>query len=261
MEQESIHIGIDVAKEQVDIAVRSSDRTWSVSCEDDDVGTLLGKLQKLSPAAVILEATGGMEMPLVGALAAAFLPVAVVNPRQVRDFAKSTGQLAETDRLDARVLAHFGEAVKPFQAHISRLEQELDDQDNDLHRTARDSQVWRERDQLLLSVPGIVEQVSITLLADLPEPGTLSRKQIAALVGVAPLNRASGPHRSKLTVWGGRARVRAALYMGALVASRWNPVIRDSYQRLLAAGEPKKVALTACLRILLTIPNGMLSRL
>jgi len=302
MERESVYVGIDVAKERVDIAARPSDRTWSMPYGDDDVEILVAQLQDLSPTAVVLEATGGIELPLVAALAAASLPVAVVNPRQVRDFAKSTGQLAKTDRLDAMVLAHFGEAVKPpirplrdaetqvlsavlarrrqvssiilaeknrlsraipevsprIRAHISWLEQELDDLDSDLRRTVRNSPVWRERDQLLRSVPGVGDQVSITLLADLPELGTLSRKQIAALVGVAPFSRDSGPHRGKRTVWGGRARVRTALYMGALVASRWNPVIRNFYQRLLAAGKPKKVALTACMRKLLTILNRML---
>ena len=302
MEQEAIHIGIDVAKERVDIAVRPSDRTWSASYDDDGVEALVGQLQELSPAAVVLEATGGIEMPLAAALAAASLPVVVVNPRQVRDFAKSTGQLAKTDRLDARVLAHFGGAVRPLirplrdaetrilsavlgrrrqvssiitaeknrlsraipevspriQAHISWLEQELNDLDGALRMTVRNSTVRREKDQLLRSVPGVGEQVSITLLADLPELGALGRKQTAALVGVAPFNRDSGPYRGKRTVWGGRARVRAALYMGALVASRWNPVIRDFHQRLLAAGKPKKLALTACMRKLLTILNCIL---
>lgn len=229
--------------------------------------------------AVILEATGGTELPLVAALAVASLPVAVVNPRQVRDFAKSTGQLAKTDRLDAVVLAYFGEALRPairhfrdaetqilsavlarrrqmssiitaginplrraipevaarIEANIDWLDQELYDLDGGLQRTVRNSPVWREKDQLLRSVPGVGKQVSITLLADLPELGTLSRKQIATLVGVAPFNRDSGPHRGKRTVWGGHARVRAPLYMGALVASRWNPVIRGFYQRLPAS--------------------------
>lgn len=304
MELEPIYIGIDVAKERVDVAVRPLDRTWSMSYGDDDVDVLVGQLLELSPAAVILEATGGIELPLVAALAAASLPVAVVNPHQVRDFAKSTGQLAKTDRLDAMVLAHFGEALRPpirplrdaetqilsavlarrrqvssivtaeknrmsraipdvaprIEAHISWLEQELQDLDGDLQRTVRNSPVWREKDQLLRSVPGVGKQVSITLLADLPELGSLSRKQIAALVGVAPFSRDSGPHRGKRTVWGGRARVRAVLYMGALVASRWNPVIRSFYQRLLAAGKPKKLALTACMRKLLTILNCMLRK-
>ena len=226
----------------------------------------------------------------------------VVNPRQVRDFAKATGQLAKTDALDAQTLAHFAEAVHPpvrplrdadtqelnamttrrsqlmtmlvaeknrlgratgavrprVQAHITWLEQEIKDLDKDLRRTLRQSPVWREKDDLLRSVPGVGEQLSLSLLAYLPELGTLDRKQIAALVGVAPLNRDSGTMRGKRTVSGGRARVRAVLYMGALVASRFNPVIRTFYQRLLAAGKPKKLALTACMRKLLTMLNAIL---
>ena len=247
-----------------------------------------------------------MELPLVAALAEVSLLDVVVNPRQVRDFAKSTGQLAKTDRLDAMILAHFAEVVRSpirplrdaetqvlsavlarrrqvssiilaeknrlsraipevsprIQVHSNWLEQGLDDLDGDLRRTVRNSQVWRERDQLLRSVPGVSDQVPITftLLGDLPELCTLSRKQIAALVGVGLFSRDGDPHRGKRTVWGGRARVRAALYMGALVASRWNPVIRDFYHRLLAVGKPKKVALTACMRKLLTILNCMLKK-
>ena len=262
---------------------------------------MVGQLQKLVPATVILEATGGIELPLAAALAAASLPVAVVNPRQVRDFAKSTGQLAKTDRLDARILAHFGEAVRPLvrplrdahtqvlgavlarrkqvtailvaeknrqsraisevrpriQAHVAWLQQELNDLDGELRESVLRSPVWREKDELLRSVPGVGDQMSVTLLAELPELGTLDRKQIAALVGVAPFSRDSGPHRGKRAVWGGRAGDRAALYIGALVASRWNPVVRDIYQRLLAAGKPKKLALTACMRKLLTMLNSM----
>ena len=236
---------------------------------------------------------------MVAALAADALPVVVVNPRQVRDFARATGTLAKTDALDAAVLAHFAQAVQPpvrplrdaetqvlnslaarrhqvmtmlvaeknrlgsaatlavrprIEAHMTWLEQELDDLDKSL----RQSPVWREKDDLLRSVPGVGEQLSLTLLACLPELGTLDRRQIAALVGVAPFNRDSGTLRGKRTVWGGRARVRAALYMGALVASRFNPVIRDFYQRLRAAGKPKKLALTACMRKLLVILNSML---
>ena len=219
--------------------------------------------------------------------------VVVVNPRQVRDFAKATGKLAKTDALDAQVLAHFAEAVRPpvrplrdadsqelnslttrrnqimtmlvaeknrldrasgsvrlrIQAHIGWLEQELKDLDDALRRMLRRSPVWREQDDLLRSVPGVGEQLSLSLLSYVPELGTLDRKKIAALVGVAPLNRDSGAMRGKRSIWGGRARVRAALYMGALVASRHNAVIRDFYQRLLAVGKPKKVALTACMRV------------
>ena len=301
MSQESIHIGIDVSKEQIDVAVRPAGRSWSVSYDGAGVDDLVAQLKSLKPTGVITESTGGLELPLVAALAAAALPVAVVNPRQVRDFAKSTGQLAKTDRLDAQVLAHFGEAVRPpmrplrdadtqalgallarrkqvmeilvaeknrlgraapevrlrIEVHIEWLKQELDDLDTDLRQKIERSPLWREKDDLLRSVPGVGPQVSLTLLAYLPELGTLNRKQIAALVGVAPFNRDSGPHRGKRSVWGGRATVRSTLYMGALVASRCNPVLREFYQRLLEAGKPKKVALTACARKLLTILNSM----
>ena len=302
MEQGGIYVGIDVAKIRVDVAIRPGGDRCEVSNDEAGIAALVTQMQELHPAALVLEATGGLELPLVAALAAASLPVVVVNPRQVRDFAKATGRLAKTDSLDAAVLAHFAEAVHPplrplrdaetqdlnslvtrrkqvmamlvaernrlssaamavrpsVEAHILWLKQELDDLDNSLRETLRRSPVWREKDDLLRSVPGIGEQISLTLLAFLPELGTLSRRQIAALVGVAPFNRDSGTLRGKRTVWGGRAGVRTALYMGAMVASRHNPVIRNFYQRLLAAGKPKKLALTACMRKLLTILNSML---
>ena len=303
MEQESIFVGIDVAKAQLDVAVRPADDRWEISHDDAGIGQLVSQLKSLGPAMVLVEASGGMELPLVAALASEELPVVVVNPRQVRDFARATGKLAKTDALDAAVLAHFAEAVRPpvrplrdaetqvlnslvarrhqvmtmlvseknrlsaaatvavrprIEAHIAWLERELEDLDEGLRRTLRQSPVWREKDDLLRTVPGVGEQLSLTLLAYLPELGTLDRRQIAALVGVAPFNRDSGTLRGKRTVWGGRARVRATLYMGALVASRFNPVIRDFYQRLLAAGKPKKLALTACMRKLLVILNSML---
>ena len=301
MSQEPTYVGIDVSKERMDVAVRPTGRNWSVSYDEAGVDDLVAQLKDLKPAGVITESTGGLELALVAALAAATLPVAVVNPRQVRDFARSTGRLAKTDRLDAQVLAHFGEAVHPpmrplrdddtralgavlarrwqvmkilvaeknrlgratpevrprIEAHIGWLKQELDDMDTDLRQRIQRSPVCREKYDLLRSVPGVGPQVSLTLLAYLPELGTLNRKQIAALVGVAPFNRDSGPYRGKRSVWGGRATVRSTLYMGALVATRFNPVLRDFYQRLLEAGKPKKVALTACARKLLTILNTM----
>ena len=302
MEHDPIYIGIDVSKDRIDVAVRPTGRTWSVSYGEAELDDLVTELKRLSPEAVIAESTGGLELPLVAALATASLPVVVINPRQARDFAKSTGQLAKTDRLDAQVLAHFGEAVRPpmralpdadthalggvlarrrqvmdilvaeknrltrataevrprIEAHITWLKDELEDLDTDLRDRVRKSAMWREQDDLLQSVPGVGQQVSLTLLAYLPELGTLNRKQIAALVGVAPFNRDSGPRRGRRSVWGGRARVRTALYMGALVASRRNPVLREFYQRLLEAGKPKKVALTACMRKLLIILNSMM---
>ena len=302
MEQEAIYVGIDVAKAQLDVAVRPVDEGWVVSNDDAGVRQLISRLKTLEPVIVVLEASGGIELPLVASMAVEELPIVVVNPRQVRDFARATGKLAKTDSLDAAVLAHFGEAVKPpvrplrdaetqalnslaarrhqvmsmivseknrlgtaatavcprIEAHIEWLQRELDDLDRDLRQTLRQSSVWREKDDLLRTVPGVGEQVSLTLLAYLPELGALDRRQIAALVGVAPFNRDSGTMRGRRTIWGGRARVRAALYMGALVATRHNPVIKDFYLRLLAAGKPKKVALTACMRKLLVILNSML---
>ena len=302
MEGEASFVGIDVSKAQLDVAVRPTGQRWVVSYDQTGIEGLIPQIVDLEPALVLLEATGGLELPLVAALAAAALPVVVVNPRQVRDFARATGTLAKTDTLDAGVLAHFADAVRPevrplkdaetqvlnsltarrhqvmtmlvseknrlgtaigavsprIEAHIAWLEQELSDLDKGLRQTLHRSPVWREKDDLLRTVPGVGEQISLTLLANLPELGTLNRRQIAALVGVAPYNRDSGTLRGKRAVWGGRSRVRAVLYMGALVASRHNPAIRDFYQRLLAAGKPKKVALVASMRKLLVILNGML---
>ena len=302
MEGEARFVGIDVSKAQVDVAVRPTGKRWTLPYDQTGIEGLIPQIVYLEPALVLSEATGGLELPLVAALAAAALPVVVVNPRQVRDFAKATGTLAKTDTLDAGVLAHFADAVRPevrplkdaetqvlnsltarrrqvmtmlvseknrlgtalgavsprIEAHIASLEQELSDLDKGLRQTLRRSPVWREKDDLLRTVPGVGEQLSLTPLANLPELGTLNRRQIAALVGVAPYNRDSGTLRGKRAVWGGRSRVRAVLYMGALVASRHNPAIRDFYQRLLAAGKPKKVALVASMRKLLVILNGML---
>ena len=303
MEQELIYVGIDVAKAQVDVAVRPTDDRWEVSHDETGVRQLVSQLKALEPVMVLLEASGGLEVPLVAALAADAVPVVVVNPRQVRDFARATGKLAKTDALDAAVLAHFAEAVRPpvrplrdaetqalnslaarrhqvmtmlvseknrlsaaaiavrprIEAHIAWLERELDDLDEGLRQTLRQSPVWREKDDLLRTVPGVGEQVSLSLLAYLPELGTLDRRQIAALVGVAPFNRDSGTLRGKRTVlsWT-RPHPRRPVHGSALVASRFNPVIRDFYQRLLAAGKPKKLALTACMRKLLIILNSML---
>jgi len=251
---------------------------------------------------IVLEATGGIERQLVRALVSAELPVVVVNPRQVRDFAKASGQLAKTDAIDAMVLARFAEAIRPtvrplpdesllelraliarrrqltemivaernrltaasksvrkrINTHIRWLEAELGRADKDLDQSIRQSPIWKENEDLLRSVPGIGPVISRTLLAELPELGQLNRKQIAALVGIAPLNRDSGTLRGRRTIWGGRATVRAALYMAALVASRRNAVIRDFYKRLRNTGKAPKVALVACMRKLLTILNAMI---
>lgn len=302
MSDHSLNVGIDVSKATLDVAVRPTGQYWPVPHTDAGVHDLVVQLTRLRPSLVVLEATGGLETHLTGALAGAGLAVVVVNPRQVRDFAKATGKLAKTDAIDAHVLAHFAEAVHPtprplpdaqtraiaalmarrrqlvamlvaeknrlrsasaplrrrIQPHIVWLQRELKDLDKDLSDTLRQSPLWREQDQLLQSVPGVGPVLSLTLLAQLPELGTLNRKQIAALVGVAPLNRDSGTLRGKRTVWGGRATVRAALYMGALVATRWNSTLRIFYQRLCDKGKPKKVALTACMHKLLTILNAIL---
>ncbi len=301
MEADGPYVGIDVSKDQLDIAVRPTGETWSMPNDASGITEVVQRVAQLHPKLVVLEATGGLQMPVAAALASAGLPLAMVNPRQVRDFARATGKLAKTDQLDAQVLAHFAEAVRPtpyplpdaqtqeltalltrrhqvvemltaeknrlrttresvrqrVQDHIRWLEQELADLDDDLERALRESPLWRGKDNLLRSVPGIGRVLSITLLADLPELGTLSRHQIAALVGVAPLNRDSGRFWGKRTVWGGRARVRAALYMAALTATRYNPIIKAFYRRLCGVGKARKVALTACMRKLLIILNSM----
>jgi len=296
------YVGVDVAKDWLDVAQRPEGAPWRVSNDERGIAALVERLVQLRPALVVLEATGGMEMPVVGALVIVQLPTAVVNPRQVREFARATGRLAKTDAIDAQVLAQFGEAVRPelrpfpdaatqelsalltrrrqlvgmltaeknrlrtaakavradVQEHIRWLERRLSDLDGQLAQSIRSSPSWRELDNLLKSTPGVGPVLSVTLLAELPELGTLGRKEIAALVGVAPLNWDSGHLRGKRRVWGGRSRVRAALYMAALVAARRNPVLRAFYERLVEAGKPKKVALTACMHKLLTILNAMI---
>jgi transposase len=295
------YVGIDVAKARLDLAVRPSGEQWVSTTDAASLEEVVRRLQGLQPELIVLEATGGREGPTVAALAAAGLPVAVVNPRQVRDFARAVGQLAKTDVLDAQILAHFAQVIHPtprplpeaqaqelaallarrrqliqmqtaerqrldtalprVQAqivrHLAWLEAELADLDHPLHDQVQASPVWRERENLLRSVPGIGPTTALTLLAELPELGQLDRKAIAALVGVAPLSCESGTWRGRRIVWGGRVRVRTALYMAALVASRYNPIIAAFYRRLCAAGKPKKVALTACMHKLLTILNAI----
>jgi transposase len=297
-----LFVGIDVSKQHLDVAVRPSGETWTVPHDEAGLSALVTRLRALAPTLIVLEATGGLEVALASALATAPLPVAVVNPRQVRDFAKSTGTLAKTDRLDAQCLAHFADAVRPqarplpdaqaqelsallqrrrqlvdmltaeknrfqaaagrirpqIQAHIDWLQRQIRQFDDDLRDLIRASPLWRETEDLLRSAPGVGPVLATTLVAALPELGTLTRQQIAALVGVAPLNRDSGTLRGRRTVWGGRAQVRTVLYMSTLVAVRHNPVLAVFYQRLRAAGKAPKVALTACMRKLLTILNAML---
>ena len=302
MTDAAVFVGIDISKTRLDVAVRPTGSAFTVSYDETGITTVVQRLRPLSPVGIVLEATGGLEVLLSGALATAGLPVAVVNPRQVRDFARATGRLAKTDALDAQILAQFAEAVQPacrplpdastqqlsalitrrrqlvemltaeknrrgsaprvmrtnIQQHIEWLQQHLAQLDQELTTAVQASPIWREHDELLQSVPGIGPVVTRTLLAELPELGTLTHKQIAALVGVAPLNRDSGAFRGKRRVWGGRATVRAVLYMGALVAARHNRVLKAFYQRLRQAGKAPKVALTACMRKLLTMLNAML---
>ncbi|HLZ27191.1 MAG TPA: IS110 family transposase [Chloroflexota bacterium] len=297
-----VFVGIDVARDSLEIATRPAGEGWQVSSDVTGITALVARLRAIKPVLIVLEATGGLELPLLAACGSVGLPIVAVNPRQVRDFAKAVGKLAKTDALDAQVLAHFAEAVRPavrplpdaatrelsalvarrrqlvdmltaeenrrktapsairadIQEHIAWLRKRLKGVDRELGQAIRGSSLWREQENVLRSVPGIGPVVSAVLLADLPELGTLDRKPIAALVGLAPLNRDSGTLRGKRTIWGGRGTVRAALYMGALVGSRCNPVLRAVYARLVAAGKTKKLALTACMHKLLTILNAML---
>lgn len=295
------YVGIDVSKATLDVAVRPTGQRLSVPNQERGVSELVASLGDPSQALVVLEATGGLELPVAASLAEAGFSVAIVNPRQVRDFAKATGKLAKTDRIDAQVLAHFGEAIRPeprpvaegkallfkqmlsrrrqlvemitaeknrlsstspalkkdVQAHIAWLKESLAKLEDDLGKRIKASPMWREKEELLRTAKGIGPVCSRTLLVDLPELGKLDRKEIAALVGVAPLNRDSGRFQGKRAVWGGRGRVRAILYMATLSATRSNPVISAFYTRLCAAGKPKKVALTACMHKFLTILNAM----
>ena len=295
-------VGIDVSKDRLDVAVLPSGKSWSTANQDEDIQSLVKRIRSLKPELIVLEATAQLEMPLVGALAARGLPVAVVNPRHVRDFARASGILAKTDRIDAQILARFGEVMRPevrplknketqelaalmtrrrqlmgmlvaeknrlvaapksvhkdIKTHIAWLEKKLNKMDDHLAETIKNSSVWCEKDALLQSVPGVGPVLSTSLLAGLPELGTLNRRQIAALVGVAPFNRDSGAFRGKRSVWGGRGHLRSVLYMATLSSIRSNPVIRTFYHRLCEAGKPPKVALTACMRKLLIILNAIL---
>jgi transposase len=300
MSTAEVFVGIDVAKAALDVATWPGGAAWRAGNDAPGITELADRLATLQPTLIVLEATGGLERAAVAALAAVGLAVAVVNPRQVRDFARATGRLAKTDALDAAALARFAAAIRPaprprpttdaselralverrrqvaemlvqeknrlaglptrtatrVRAHIGWLETELAELDRELAGAIEADPQRRATDALLQSAPGVGPVLAATLLAELPELGTLGPKQVAALVGVAPLNRDSGTRRGPRTVWGGRAAVRATLYMATLAATRHNPSIRTFYTRLLGAGKPKKVALVACMRKLLTIVNA-----
>jgi transposase len=301
MMSREVFSGIDVGMAHLEVAVWDRETHWRVSNDGDGIEKLIPRLQPLSPTLIVVEATGGLELAVVAAMVTAKLPVAVVNPTRVRQFARSTGQWAKTDRIDARNLAHFAQAVRPrvralrseeeehlaalvtrrrqvvvmltaeknrcistrpqvrqrLEAHIEWLEEELSSLDEEIERFIDGNPLWEEKASLLRSVPGVGPVTAATLLAELPELGTLNRQKIAALVGVAPVNKDSGKKRGKRRIFAGRASVRRALYMAALNASRFNPVIKSFYQRLLGRGKDKKVALTACMRKLLVILNSM----
>ena len=296
-------VGIDVSKHRLDVHVRPSSQTLTAARDSTGLQQLVGSLRKLAPALIVLEATGGFEITVATALASAGLPLAVVNPRQIRDFARATGRLAKTDALDAQVIALFAERVRPeprpladadsqnlaeliarrrqvvemigmetnrlYQVRNARVQRmlrttvntltaQLAELDRDIDDTIKRSPVWRAADNLLTSVPGIGDVTAHTLIADLPELGQLDRRRLAALVGVAPINRDSGQMRGKRTIAGGRSDVRNALYMATLSAIRWNPIISQHYKSLVERGRPKKVALVACMRRLLGILNAIM---
>jgi transposase len=296
-----VFVGIDVSKARLDVAVRPSGEVFSVGNDEAGFAAVLERLRPLSPRLVVLEATGGYQAPLAAALTVGGVTVAVVNPRQVRDFGRAMGQLAKTDVLDAQVIARFAEAVRPeprplpdaetnelrgvvarrrqlvemitaesnrlptavapvrrdIEEHIAWLRRRLKDVDKDLYSGLKRSPLWRVQEQLLRSAPGIGPVTTYTLLADVPELGRLSGKKISALVGVAPFNRDSGTLRGKRTIWGGRAGVRATLYMATLAAIRVSPSMKSFHGRLVADGKPGKVAIVACMRKLLVRLNAM----
>ena len=298
------YVGVDVSKERLDVAFRPTSRhCWFPNNLDGIDGLVRQLAQEEWPTLVVLEASGGYERPAAAALAARGFAVAVINPRQARDFAKATGRLAKTDALDADSLARFAEAVRPeprvlpeeetlllgeilerrrqligmlvaennrlsatasepvrkrIQMHVRWLEKEISHTDSELEEAIEQSLSWRENEALLRSVPGVGPVLARTLLAELPELGVLSHKRLSALVGVAPLNFDSGALRGRRMVWGGRARVRSTLYRASLSATRHNPIIKAFYERLVAAGKPKKVALVACARKLLSILNAVM---
>jgi len=301
-EKKEVFVGIDVSKMQLDVAIGKDGAFWNVTNESEGIQELVERLKAVSPTLVVVESTGGLETPVVAEMAAAGLSVAIVNPGRVREFAKSVGLLAKTDKLDARLLTRFAAAVKPpasrlpseeeqyltglvrrrrqllemrtaeknrlnttrialrerIDNHIAWLNKEVEALEDEIDDFIRQSPLWAKKEVILKSTPGVGPVTSCTLLSELPELGQLDRKKIAALVGVAPMNKDSGPRRGKRSIRGGRVSVRSVLYMAALTATRFNPTIRAFYLRLLENGKEKKVAIIACMRKLLVILNAML---
>lgn len=301
-ETSGIFMGIDISKSWLDIAIHESNISWRLGNDEIGIADLVKRLKELKPTLIVLEATGGFEMQLVAQLAHARLPVVVTNPRKVRAFARSTGKLAKTDKLDAKMLAHFAAAIKPpvrplpseeeelltglmvrrrqlvdmltveknrlhtvrpslrddIREHIAWLQDKLSKLDKEIDLFVKKTPLWREKDVVLRSSPGVGRVTSCTLLAMLPELGTINRQEIAALVGVAPVNKDSGRKQGKRRIYGGRETVRSVLFMAALSATKCNPRIKQFYEDLLRRGKEKKVALTACMRKLLVILNAML---
>jgi len=296
-------VGIDVSQATLDVAVYPTGEQWQVSNDEAGISQLVERIRKLAPERIVLEATGGYEAVALASLGSAGLPALAVNPRQVRDFARSTGRLAKTDALDAQVLAHFAAVVRPqlralpdaatrelsallarrrqlvgmrtaesnrlarsleavrpeIREHLRYLDKRIKALDHELHERLRASPLWRAKDDLLRSIPGVGPVLSTTLLADVPELGTIGHKQLSALIGVAPLNRDSGRWRGKRSIWGGRGHVRAVLYMATTTAVRRNPLLKALYERLRHAGKSHQVAVTACMHKLLRICNAILS--
>lgn len=299
---EEIFVGIDICKAWLDVAVHEQNEMFRAGNDDAGIANLVKRLKELKPERIVLEPTGGFEMLVVAELTHAGLPVVMMNAKRIRDFARATGRLAKTDRLDAKVLAHFAAALKPpvrslrnedeeqlsalltrrrqvldmltveknrlvtvrakmrqdIEAHVQWLSNSLKELDKEIGDFVEGSPIWKEKDALLQSVPGVGPITSATMLGMLPELGQLNRQQIAALVGVAPMNKDSGRKQGKRRVYGGRADVRSVLYMAAMAAKKYNPVIRKFYERLIQQGKEKKVALTACMRKLLVILNAMM---
>ena len=296
-------IGIDVSKNTLDLRIEPLGQSLHVAYDDAGVAEICQRLSEVLPTLIVMEATGGLETRLASELAAQGLPVAIINPRQARDFAKATGQLAKTDRVDAAILAAFAQAIRPavrplkdadtrelddlvtrrrqlvamrvqeslrlgaahckalhknLKSHIAWLDKQITKLDDDLTERLRNSDVWKAKDDLLRSIPGVGAVTSLTMLAQCPELGQLNRREIAKLTGVAPLANDSGKHRGKRFIWGGRANVRAVLYMATVSAIRCNPAIKVFAERLKQTGKPAKVVIVACMRKLLTIMNAML---